>query len=378
MKKIFAIALSLSAVFAANAQSAKEETKALYESGKNAEATFNKSIDLARQVGEMDPTHAYGLVEAYGYYMQVLPLDSMPDEKGKVKPKHSKNIIKSINNHIVNNHYQNAAIFLYNKNERFPKAYEAFMLAGSLPRDAKFAEAGKLMHDTVCAENFYNAGLCAYAAQAYDKSQQAFELARAYNYPAKEAHTYEIASLQQLENKAKQENDSVKAAFYAEAVHLCAKDAVQKFGTDDVYFFNNYINKFFINDDYESARKLINEELAKSPNNANLYSVRAKTYSNDKNYEQAAADFIKSSELSDMFLIVKENASELNKIGKYFLGNIGMNDKAGKLEIKQKYFDKAMVIANKAKTLAGDDARSLSDIDYLIEDIVYNIGNCEN
>lgn len=373
MKKIFAVALSFAAVMTAGAQN---DAKSLYEAGKKAEGEFNKSIMQAQLTGQMDPGTAYTLIDSYKLYMQALPLDSMPDEKGKIKPKHSKKILSSIEKHMIENHYQNAAIFLYNANHRYPQAYEAFMLAGTLPRDAKFTEKGVLFHDTICAENLYNAGLCAYSAKEFDKSAEAFSMARKLNYPSKDAHTYEIASLQALESEANHNNDSITAAKYADAVHLCAADGVKKFGSDDVYIFNNYINKYFLSDDYKTARELINAEIAKNPTNANLYNVRAKTFNNEEDFESALADFIKSSELSSMFITLEENAKEVNKIGKIFLGNVSMNDKEGKLAIKTKCFDTAMKIAEKAKSFAKDENET-GRIDYLVEDIIYNIENCE-
>ena len=92
MKKIYALALGLATVFAAGAQN---DAKSLYESGKKAEDAFNKEIPSALATGQMSPENAFAIVEAYNFYVKALPLDSVPNEKGKVKPVVSKKIVTS-------------------------------------------------------------------------------------------------------------------------------------------------------------------------------------------------------------------------------------------------------------------------------------------
>ena len=40
------------------------------------------------------------LVQGYGYFIQALPLDSVANEKGKVKTKYSKDIVNTITGHV--------------------------------------------------------------------------------------------------------------------------------------------------------------------------------------------------------------------------------------------------------------------------------------
>ena len=91
MKKIYALALGLATVFAAGAQN---DAKSLYESGKKAEDAFNKEIPSALATGQMSPENAFAIVEAYNFYVKALPLDSVPNEKGKVKPVVSKTTLQ--------------------------------------------------------------------------------------------------------------------------------------------------------------------------------------------------------------------------------------------------------------------------------------------
>ena len=53
---------------------------------------------------------AYNIINGYDMYMKALPLDSVPNEKGEVKAKNSKNIISALQNHF-NDYYQAGGTF---------------------------------------------------------------------------------------------------------------------------------------------------------------------------------------------------------------------------------------------------------------------------
>ena len=97
-----------------NEESAKNP-QAWYLAGKAALGVWDKLwTDL--QVGadvnsDKKKDGARTLTDAYRYFTIALPLDSLPDAKGKIKPKYSKEIKKTLARYY--RPFRNAGIFLY-------------------------------------------------------------------------------------------------------------------------------------------------------------------------------------------------------------------------------------------------------------------------
>lgn len=361
MKKLYALAFGLAAVFATNAQN---DAKSLYEAGKKAEDAFNKNVPTAITTGQMDPAIAYGLVKAYDFYTQALPLDSIPNEKGKVKPVVSKKIITSLTNHTKNRSFENAAIFLYQANKQYPEAYQAFMIAGELPRNPLTGKDGEAVHDTIRANNFYNAGLCAYSAKSYTNAAKAFNKARLADPSKVDNFVYEIASYQY--------DTTIDDATKAEIIFVAAKEGYKHHGASNIFVFNNYVNKFFNNDEIEAANNILLDAAEKDPTNGNVQLLLGFLRNKEEKYTEAATHFIKAGELSNVYGTLLDAGKQLNLLGKVTLNAIDYNaENATELKenVKKNYFEKALEIANKAKALP----EANNQVDNLIDDINYSL-----
>lgn len=361
MKKIYALALGLATVFAAGAQN---DAKSLYEAGKKAEDAFNKNIPTAITTGQMDPNIAYGLVEAYNLYIKALPLDSIPNEKGKVKPVVSKKIITSFTNHTKNRSFENAAIFLYQANKQYPEAYQAFMIAGELPRNPLTGKDGEAIHDTIRSNNFYNAGLCAYAAKSYKESAEAFKKARLADPTKVDNFVYEIASYQYTSFDDEAEKEAI--------IFAAAQEGYKYHGASNIFIFNNYVNKYFNNNEIEAANNILLEAAAKDPANGNVQLLLGFLRNKEEKYEEAATHFIKAGELSNVYGTLVDASKQLNLLGKFTLNAIDYNaENAAQLKenVKKNYFEKALEIANKAKALPDANGQ----VNSIIDDINYSL-----
>ena len=93
MRKIAILGACILAAFAANAQ--QDEVKELFLSGKANYAEYDdllgkKAFGKLPEGGEVQMANL--LLQGYETFNKVLPLDSLPNAKGKVKPKYSKEI----------------------------------------------------------------------------------------------------------------------------------------------------------------------------------------------------------------------------------------------------------------------------------------------
>lgn len=359
MKKFFAFALAIMAFCLAGAQEA-QDAKTLYQEAKKLDDAFNKGIPSAMNPkATLTPEAAKGLLQAMDIYEKVMALDTLPDAKGKVKPKYIDKIMKSVMLHATNGDFARAGGVLFNAGNKFPDAYQAFMISGSLA-----AQSGVV--DSVYAIDFYNAGNCAFGVD-FAAAHEAYSAARAANIRDPQAYTYDIASLQNLAH----DNE----AFAPEAknmINAISKEAVERFGAGNDYLFNNYMQHFIDESDFAGALAAIDDALKVDPNHDNFYRLRGLVNFSNRQYDAAVADFVKMAGLSENYGYLREAAGYINDCGKRYLGSLETVSPEQKASILSMY-KQALNVAQKASQVP--DARPMDDI---VEDINYNIENANN
>ena len=161
MKKILTYALCLLTIAGVSAQNPdKKELEQMFKQGQKAFSTFD-GMQVQQQINpqSVDKTAmSDALIEGYNIFMKLLPLDSIPNEKGQVKPKYSKKIVNTVVGH-VNDFNNTAALTYYNDKKFYPRAYEAFMIYADMPDVPAFADAGKVLPDSLRATGYFNADL---------------------------------------------------------------------------------------------------------------------------------------------------------------------------------------------------------------------------
>ncbi len=90
------------------------------------------------------------LLNGYQEFLKALSLDSVPNAKGEIKPKFSKDIASKINGHF--NDYFNAGGTFYNEKKFYPEAYEAFMIYGNMPSKSFASKRGQI-HSRLSSEH---------------------------------------------------------------------------------------------------------------------------------------------------------------------------------------------------------------------------------
>jgi tetratricopeptide (TPR) repeat protein len=238
-------------------------------------------------------TMAHDLLDGYEYFTKALPLDSLPDEKGKIKPKYSKEIRNTLAGHFQD--YNNAAVDLWGVKE-FDNAYKSWEIYLSLAEDPSYAKTINVPADTMLAEIMYNQALAAWQTDKFDLALQAFIKAKDKGYTKKNLYDYAIAV--------------AVAAKNDDAVFQIAKEAQPLYGNEDPNYIGYMINTYVNNKDYDKAFATIEEAIAANPNNAQYYVMQGILNEQKENREQAKASYKKALDIDSY------NASALFYYGK--------------------------------------------------------------
>lgn len=399
MKKVFAFALCIAAIGSAGAQKANVD-QASKLAGKtdqlnNARNLIKQAMEnpetqndartyfvagqieldaydnatKAKMINPDDPSAkpavmADELMNAYKYFLKALPLDSLPDAKGKVKPKYSKDILNKVAGHA--NDFFTAGANYFNEKMYYPQAYEAFTLYGDLPASGMMGKAAALIPAEQIATAYFNAGLSAYSGNAVEESAAAFKKARQAGYEQPEAYIYEIACWQTLAQR-----DESRSAEAQKQIMDVAKAGHEKFGLEQSIFINNMINSLVVDGKIQEALDELNKVIAANPDNANLLGLRGYVYDRQENDDASEADYRKAASMSGVDFETLKNASKkIFRIGtKKWDAIEGASAEAAQArkDVKTNYFDAAKQIAEQAQAMKTDD----SDLQSLMESINY-------
>lgn len=254
------------------------------------------------------------LLNGYDYFTKALPLDSLPNEKGKVKPKYSKEIHSTIAGHYTD--YNNAAIAFWEAKD-YGKAYDAWELFCTIPASFKVNAPA----DSTMGEIRYNQALAAWQNENYEAALSSFMKAKDLGYKKKNLYDYAIAVASQAKND--------------DAVYDLAKEAQGLYGKEDPNYVGYMINRYLQNKEYDQAFSIIDEAIAADPNNAQYYVVKGILLS-ETDKKADAKDMFKKALAIDSY-----NSMALYQYGRalceeaYALGEIAPTSPAE----SQKFFD---------------------------------------
>lgn len=222
------------------------------------------------------------LLEAYGYFTKALPYDSLPDAKGKVKPKYSKDIINTLAGHF--NDYDQTAVIYYLAG-KYPKAYEAWGIYAALGSDPKTVKEIQKTNpayvpDSILPNIYYNKGLAAWQTEDNKNALSAFENAKKAGYNKKAVYDNMIALASII-------GDNEKVLKYSE-------EAMPLFGHEDDMYIQQIANYYLQRKDFDSAFKAINKAIEKNPNNAQYYDVLGVLYENNNEPAKAKEAYAKA------------------------------------------------------------------------------------
>lgn len=260
-----------------------------YLAGKASFGLFDQ-LYLKETLGEklnddQKKTAGNAMVDGYGYFFKALPLDQKPDEKGKIKPKHTKEMLKQLKNNYVM--LRNAGVFLFEAQD-FKGAYDAWELYVTLPEIATLGtDAPKADPDTVVGNIMYYQMLAALSNDMNEEALAKFRQVEKSGYKNIDAYVYGTEAARRL-------NDSV-------AMLEIAHKGYDMFGTQNIQFIGQIINDRLFHEDYAACEKLTNEALQATTDPAiqsQLYDILGVVYENSDRLDDAFAALDKAIELN--------------------------------------------------------------------------------
>ncbi len=296
------------------------------------------------------------LVQGYGYFIQALPLDSVTNEKGKVKTKYSKDIVNTITGHVSD--YNDAAITYWDL-KNYKGAYDAWDIFLNLYETEPFKAKLTAPADTVIAEVYFNQALAAWQADSLQNALNSFEKAREKGYSKKQLYDYALGVATGLKDN--------------EATFKWAQLGNELYGKEDPNYLGYMINSYLQNKEFDKAFITIDAAIASDPNNSQYYFVKGVLYDNMDKKADAKAMFAKAVELNG------ENVQALTQYGAALCQEAyALSDQAPtSVAESQAYFDQkikplfeeAAIYLEKAWQLDNDNNDALRYLD----NIYYNL-----
>ena len=347
-----------------NSETAKS-AKTWYIPGKAAFNQYDKMLGL-KQLGQLkdgdNATMGKLLLDGYKYFKATLPYDSLPDAKGKIKPKYSKDIVNVLAGHFGD--YSNMGVEMYN-DKKYDEAYAlwgVFCELPSIPAVKKnLADSKSLPVDTVFGEIAFNQAIAAWQNEKHADALKAFDYARKHSYNKKQLYDYAIAVASAM-------NDTVAIVDYA-------KEALPLYGNEDPMYMGQIVNYYLQKQDYDNAFQIINRAIQSDPNNAQYYVIRGVLYENTKKLPEAKADYIKATQLDP------KNASAVYNYGRILCEEAyALNDGAptDQNEYNKYYSEKIKPLFLQAVDILENaydlDQENLDILRYL-ENVYYNLND---
>ena len=256
----------------------KDDAKTWYVAGFIEDQQFN--AERAKQILGQQPNETVMYEALYGilpYFQKAYELDQLPNEKGKVKPKYTKDIKSILSaNHV---YLFNGGAYYFDKQE-YKKAYDFFNQYVEISELPMFAGTQTAEKDsTFMTVQFYAA---AAASLAKDSRLAIAALERAKNTPYRQYDVYQYLCYEYGEARTAQDSVMLEKTF---------EEGMQVF-PDSAFFLNNLINTYIYSNRNEKALEMLNVAIQKNPNDANLYNVMGRVYETGlKDYANAEKNF---------------------------------------------------------------------------------------
>ena len=256
----------------------KDDAKTWYVAGFIEDQQFN--AERAKQILGQQPNEPVMYEALYGilpYFQKAYEQDQLPNEKGKVKPKYTKDIKSILSaNHV---YLFNGGAYYFDKQE-YKKAYDFFNQYVEISELPMFAGTQTAEKDsTFMTVQFYAA---AAASLAKDSRLAIAALERAKNTPYRQYDVYQYLCYEYGEARTAQDSVMLEKTF---------EEGMQVF-PDSAFFLNNLINTYIYSNRNEKALEMLNVAIQKNPNDANLYNVMGRVYETGlKDYANAEKNF---------------------------------------------------------------------------------------
>lgn len=336
----------------------KDEAQTWFVAGAIEDGQFSQE-NTKQMLGQTpnEATMYEALIKVYPYFVKAYELDQQPNEKGKVKPKYSKDIKSMLTaNHI---YYINGGAYYFD-NKDYEKAYNFFDQYLSIANNPIFAGEKVAERDSnYMMVQFYTAVV---ATQMEKPELSIANLKKASELPYRQSEVFQF-----LAAEYEQAKDTVNLAKTLE-------EGYEKF-PEESYFLMSLINLYIYSNQNEKAIEYLNAAIAKEPSNAMYYDVLGKVYETGlKDNATAEKHYLQALELAP------EDPAILSDVGRiYFNQGVAKQGEANELNDKAEYqkgieaakalFEKALPYFEKVRAQNPEDKDAL----LALRGIYYNL-----
>ena len=242
----------------------KDDAKTWYVAGFIEDQQFN--AERTKQILGQQPNEPVMYEALYGilpYFQKAYELDQQPNEKGKIKPKYTKDIKSVLGaNHI---YLFNGGAYYFDQRD-YKKAYDFFNQYVEISELPMFAGTQTAEKDsTFMTVQFYAAVA---ATQIGDSKTAIAALERAKKTPYRQNDVYQYLCYEYGEAKNAQDSINLENTLV---------EGLQIF-PDSAFYLNNLINIYIYSNRNEKALEALNTAIQKNPNDASLYNVMGRVY----------------------------------------------------------------------------------------------------
>jgi tetratricopeptide (TPR) repeat protein len=242
----------------------------------------NESLFAKQVLGQtIDPmVKGKAITESYNYFLKAYDLDQLPNEKGRVKPKFTKDIKAKIKEYYTNQNNlvaYGAALFDMKNFEETIKIFDIYLSIPELP----FMNNELKPDSNFYMIKYYNAIASSNAGMS-DKSIALYESLKNDGYK-------ELIIHQLLYEEYKKINDTVNFV-------KTLQDGFTKF-PEEAWFLQNLINYYIYNNQTKEALAYLNNAIAKEPNLAQYHYVKGNLDESLGNFDDALKAFEKAYQL---------------------------------------------------------------------------------
>lgn len=259
------------------------------------------------------------LGDAYKYFLKAVELEKIPNEKGKVSTKYTKQIRQTLKDN-MDYFYYGGGYYLNKDNKE--AAYTMFNLMDELCRQDFMAEAAINCQDSMHMQCRYYAAVVALQIGNYQQALAALEKSKADDYNGLDIYNYIAYAYGQLK-------DTVNQA-------KTFKEGLQKYGAaangEDYAFMPRLINLYISQNNTAEAISLIEEALAENPNDYEFWKVLGSLYYDEKNETKAIEALNKSIEVNPEYA---DAYGELGRI--YYNKAITISNETNEIQNNEEY-----------------------------------------
>lgn len=336
----------------------KDQAKTWFVAGFIEDQQF--SGERTKQVLGQQPNEPV-MYEALGsilpYFEKAYELDQLPNEKGKVKPKFTKDIKGILSaNHV---YYINGGAYYFDQKD-YKKAYDFFEQYLKISDMPMFKGEPTAERDSNFMTVQFYAAVAATQLGDSKTAIAALERAKNTDYRANDVYQY-------LCYEYEQAKDTVN-------LEKTLEEGMQKF-PNEPYYLMSLINNYIYSNRNEKAIEYLNTAISKDPNNAQLYDVMGRVYETGlKDYAKAEEYFKKSLAINPDYV---ESLSNLGRV--YYNQGVNKQGEANMINDAKQYqaelakakdfFKQAMPYFEKVHQLKPDDRECMT----ALRGIYYNL-----